>query len=166
MQFVLMAIESVSTEETIPFFLVLVISFVQNYLWNLPKLQTCHVFCFVLLSSSISSLRLLPVLSCLNLALYSQNARVCGCLCVCVCVCVYALKKVSMNKILNFTKTLIIIMKTKQQAAVWVLQCWRGSPSQSKVQKVSPHGGEDGGRFLREGRARGDRFPSGQITDS
>ena len=38
-------------------------------------------------------LRLLPVLSCVNLALYSQNARVCGCLCVracvraCVCVC-------------------------------------------------------------------------------
>ena len=47
-----------------------------------------------------------------------------------------------------------------------MLQCWKGSPSQSKVQKVSPRGGEDGGRFLWKGRARGDRFASGQITDS
>ena len=39
----------------------------------------------MLLSSSISSL---STLSCVNLALYSQNARVYGCLCVCVCVCV------------------------------------------------------------------------------
>ena len=28
------------------------------------------------------------VLSCVNLALHSQNALACGCLCVCVCVCV------------------------------------------------------------------------------
>ena len=44
------------------------------------------VFCFVLLSSSISGLRLLAILSCVNLALYRQKARVCVCVCVCVCV--------------------------------------------------------------------------------
>ena len=32
-------------------------------------------------------LHLLSVLSCVDLALHSQNARVCGCFWVCVCVC-------------------------------------------------------------------------------
>ena len=31
----------------------------------------------------------LPILSCVYLALYSQNACVCMCLCVCVCVCAH-----------------------------------------------------------------------------
>ena len=73
-----------------------------------PKLWTFHVFCSVLLSTSISSVRLLPILSCVNLALYSQNAWVCGCLCVCACmrVCLCACVCtiiVSMDKILHFT---------------------------------------------------------------
>ena len=53
---------------------------------------------------------------CAFFALCSQNASVCRCLCVCVhvhacvcvCVCVYALRIVSMDKILHFTNTLII----------------------------------------------------------
>ena len=32
------------------------------------------------------------------------------CVCVCVCMCVRALRIVSMNKILRFTNTLIIII--------------------------------------------------------
>ena len=62
--------------------------------------------------------RLLPVLSCVYLALYSQNVCVGGCLfvcvracvraCVCVCVCVFALRIVSRDKILRFKNTLII----------------------------------------------------------
>ena len=43
--------------------------------------------CFVLLSSSVSSLSLLPVLSSVKLW-YSQYTCVGGCLCVSVCVCV------------------------------------------------------------------------------
>ena len=66
---------------------------------------TCHVLCSILLSSSISSLHLLPVLSCVNLALYRQKACVCGCL----CVHVYVLRIVSMDKILGFTNTLIYL---------------------------------------------------------
>ena len=50
------------------------------------------------------------VLSCVYLALYSQNACVCGCLCVCVCVCVYAHGIVPWDKILLFKNTLIIII--------------------------------------------------------
>ena len=52
--------------------------------------------------SSISSLHLLPVLSCVNLALYNQSAGVCVgasvyvCVrartCVCVCVCARMLR--------------------------------------------------------------------------
>ena len=53
------------------------------------------------------------VLSCVNLALYSQNALTCGCLsaCVraCVCVCVRALRIVSTEKILRFRNTLTFI---------------------------------------------------------
>ena len=58
---------------------------------------------------------LLPLLSCVYLALYSQNACVCGCLCVCVCVCArllacleYSLKIVSRDMILGFKNTLIL----------------------------------------------------------
>ena len=40
---------------------------------------------------------LLPILSCVYLALYSQNACVCRCLCVCVCAC-YVLRIVSRIK--------------------------------------------------------------------
>ena len=62
-----------------------------------------------------------PFLSCVNLALYSQNVHVCGCFCVrvcvcvyaCVCVCVhvYAFRIVCMDKILCFPNTLIIIIQ-------------------------------------------------------
>ena len=45
---------------------------------------------------------------CVNLALYSQYARVCGCLCVFVCV--HALRIVSTDKVLRFTNTLSIII--------------------------------------------------------
>ena len=59
-------------------------------------------------------LRLLPVLSCVYLALYSQNACVCQCLCVCVCVCVcaraHALRIVSRDKIWCFKNIFIIII--------------------------------------------------------
>ena len=55
------------------------------------------------LCAGIPSLRLPPVLSCVNLALHSLNALVCMCLCVCVFRIVY------MDKILCFTNTLIIV---------------------------------------------------------
>ena len=78
-----------------------------NVTWKHLFSQHCrlvgHVFCYVLLSSSISSLCLLPVLGCVNQTLYCQNARACVCACVracvrvrvrvCVCVCVCRCKK-------------------------------------------------------------------------
>ena len=71
------------------------------------------------MTSSRSPGRLLPVLSCVYLALYSQNACVRECLCVCVCVGgvggvwgggAYVLRIVSRDKILRFKNTLIIII--------------------------------------------------------
>ena len=52
------------------------------------------VYCnHVVFIHSKSPRRLLPILSCVYLALYSQNACMCVpvCVCVCVCVCVRAL---------------------------------------------------------------------------
>ena len=54
--------------------------------------------------------RLLPVLSCVYLALYSQNACVCGCLCVCVCVRARALRIVSRDKILRLRILLLLLL--------------------------------------------------------
>ena len=73
------------------------------------------------MTSSRSPGPLLPVLSCVYLALYSQNACVRECLCVCVCVggvggvwgvcvCAYVLRIVSRDKILRFKNNLIIII--------------------------------------------------------
>ena len=76
-------------------------SFKCNLKSSFPQIQTCHVFCSMLLSSSISSLCLLPVLCKLSFV-----ESVCLCVqvpeCVCVCVCVCALRTVSMDKILPF----------------------------------------------------------------
>ena len=60
----------------------------------------------LLLFSYISSLSLLPISNCVNLALYTQNA----CVCVCVRACTYALRIVSVNKILSFTNSFLLLI--------------------------------------------------------
>ena len=45
--------------------------------------------CICVFIHSKSPGHLLPILSCVYLALYSQNASVCGCLCVCLWVCAH-----------------------------------------------------------------------------
>ena len=58
-----------------------------HQLYFLPPLSCFHAHLLALSHiHSKSPGRLLPVLSCVYSALYSQNACVCGCLCLCVCV--------------------------------------------------------------------------------
>ena len=66
-----------------------------------------YVFCSVLLSSSVSSLCLLPVLSCVLTKLGIVSMLVCAGACLCAFVCVYALRIVSTDKILRFSDTSI-----------------------------------------------------------
>ena len=77
-----------------------------------PDLQTCHVFCSVLLSSSISSLFAALFKLCKLSFVYSECSRVRVPVCewVCTRACVYALRIVSTHKILRFIDTLIIII--------------------------------------------------------
>ena len=56
-----------------------------------------------------SEVCLLPILSCVNYVLHSQNASVCRCLCTYAFAYIYALKIVSTDKILCFINTFIII---------------------------------------------------------
>ena len=77
--------------------------------------KTVDLPCFLFRASlSIPSLPgvCCPFLSCVYLALHSQNACACGCLCVCVCVCARtrarALRIVCKDKILRFKNTSII----------------------------------------------------------
>ena len=66
----------------------------QKHLLLFQKLETCHVFCSVLLSLSVSSLCLLPVKIklCIISMLVCVWVPLCVCsrahACVCVCVCV------------------------------------------------------------------------------
>ena len=64
---------------------------IQIYSINILFSQNCRPAMFsvpCVFIHSKSPRRLLPILSCVYLALYSQNACVYRCLCVCVCVCV------------------------------------------------------------------------------
>ena len=67
-----------------------------------PKLQTCHIFCSVLLSSSTSSPRLLPVLR--------RVVRMFVCAGASVYVRVYALRMAFKDMILRCTNNFIIII--------------------------------------------------------
>ena len=74
----------------------------------LPKLQPCHVFCSMLMSSSIK-LCIVRILVCAGARV---RACVCACLPACVCVCARALRIVSMGKILRFENTSVIIINS------------------------------------------------------